>query len=283
MKYFIVTFFILAIISCNQKDSVQDYPFSAGNMPADSSALQVNTTYDFSSLGSSQIWRASRGNMGVSGSFTAPITAGKLTVTAISPSDSNVKITRTYFVSTQKNLFDSMLSGGYVLAFRHAAASDGSDVFGTTASQWWLSCSNTVARQLTTPTGFVQAAELGLCMRIFKLPVNRLISSEYCRCKTTAQLFAQPNVAVTTNQDITYYAYDEPNRYPKQMALINASPINNSNTVMVGHAGFAGTPTPTFLGNLNWGDAAVFKLNAGGAAATYITTLTEVALRQMLQ
>ncbi len=212
--------------------------------------------------------------------FTAPMTQGKVQLKATNPSNPNDFVGKVVYVSQYKPLFEDMKKGGYVLSFRHADASDGSDTFGTFASEWWKSCSNTLARQLS-PSAIPQCNEIGECFKLYEYKINKIISSEFCRSIKTAELFNLNNVPVEINKDITYFAYDEANRYTKQIELINAQPINNKNTLMIGHVAYPSTPTPLYLGTLGWGDAAVFKLNQG-APSTYVTTIDDVILRAML-
>lgn len=252
----------------------------ASATPADSSVFNPNSNVLLGvNLGRAS-FTVSRGSISDSGRYVTGSSNGKFTVVVKNPTDPTDSLKRTFFISSYKTLFDDMAQGGYAISFRHGAASDGSDTFGPTG--WHTSCSNTVDRQLTPIVGPKQCVELGQCLKIFKLPIRRIFSSEYCRCKGTAELFAIPNVPIVLNQDITYFVYDETNRYVKQLALMGSQPIDNSNTILVGHAGFTGTPNPALLNDLQWGDAAVFKLN-GTSTPTYVTRILEGTLRAMLQ
>ncbi len=285
MKHILFAFLIAACFaSCGKDDQATPPPTKinwAANSPADSSVLAPNTSILLATNFSRANFNVSRGSISDSGRYVTSSSNGKFTVVVKNPNDATDSIKRTFFVSSYKNLFDAMAQGGYAISFRHGAASDGSDNFAAAAG-WHTSCSNAVARQLTPTVGPQQCIELGQCLKIFKLPIRRIFSSEFCRCKTTADLFAIPNVPVVLNKDITYYVYDEANRYTKQLALMGAQPQDNSNTILVGHAGFASTPDPSILNNLNWGDAAVFKLN-GSSTPMYVSTISESTLRAMLQ
>jgi phosphohistidine phosphatase SixA len=120
----------------------------------------------------------------------------------------------------------------------------------------------------------VQIQSTGQAIRNLKIGVSKIISSEYCRCKQSAENLNFKNLTIELNKDITFYVYDEPNRYAKTMNLIAAQSITNKNIVIVTHAGFSGTlPNPAPLNSLNWGDAAVFKLQAG-VAPQFIDVIT---------
>jgi phosphohistidine phosphatase SixA len=284
MKHNIITtlFTSICLLSCTEDDTDVVQPnLVLVNALADSSILNPGQTFQFSSNRTDVNWSTSKGNISSGGSFTAPVQNAKVILTASVPQGGVIK--RTYFVSSYKPLFDSMLRGGYVLSFRHADASNGSDQSNSVTPEWWKSCNNTLARQLTNPTGYTQSNDLGAAMKIFKLPVSKIISSEYCRCTQTAENFNFQNVPIVTDTAITLYVYNnfDANRYVNQINLINNTPIDNKNTILIGHAGFPSTPNPQYLNNLGWGDAAVFKLNTMGAA-TYVTTLNQFDLRQML-
>jgi phosphohistidine phosphatase SixA len=272
--------FLLAS-SCNE-DSEFSQNIAWTTPMEDSLVVAPTSSTNFAVNIPNAIYTTTAGNITSSGLFAAPANQGKVVITATNPGNNADKVTKTVFVSSYKTLFTTLSSGGYVLSFRHGDASNGSDILNSTTANWWKSCDATLARQLTPNVGPLQCQELGRCMRLLKLPVSRVISSEYCRCKTTAELFGVSGVPVVLNQDITYYVYDEANRYSKQMALIQAQPNDAFNTLMVGHAGFSNVPANPYLNNLQWGDAAVFKLN-GASAPTYVTTILQGTLRAMLQ
>jgi len=160
--------------------------------------------------------------------------------------------------------------GAYSLVFRHAAADVGSDQLGSTTPEWWKSCDSKLARQLNDQ-GKKDAPTIGKTFKNLQIPIGRVLSSEFCRCYTTADLM-NTGVATQQSKDITFYVYDEPNRYANTMKLAAAQPIDAQNSVLVIHAGFSAVPSPAPLNSLAWGDAAVFQLVAG-QTAKYITTI----------
>lgn len=113
---------------------------------------------------------------------------------------------------------------------------------------------------------------IGKAFKNLQIPIGRVLSSEFCRCYTTADLM-NTGVATQQSKDITYYVYDEPNRYANTVKVASNQPLDTQNTVLVIHGGFSGTlPNPAPLNSLNWGDAAVFQL-VTGQTAKYITTI----------
>ncbi len=228
-------------------------------------------------------WQVSGKNTGTidaNGVYMPPVLttanpAIMVTITAINQADVSKKITRTLYITPKANLINNLQKGGYVLSFRHGNASTGADQTSLSLStNWWISCLSTQARQLDSPSGFVQMQNTGQAMRNLKIGVGKIISSEFCRCKQSAENLNFKNLSVELNKDISFYVYEEVNRYPKTMNLIATQAINSKNTVIVTHAGFSGTlPNPAPLNSLNWGDAAVFKLQ-NGATPQFVDVIT---------
>jgi hypothetical protein len=85
------------------------------------------------------------------------------------------------------------------------------------------------------------------------------------------------------NKDLTYFVYDEANRYANTMKLANSQPLDDKNTILVIHSGFSGNiPTVAPLTKLEWGDAAVFKLGSG-QTSTYVTTLKVTDFTELIK
>lgn len=202
--------------------------------------------------------------------YSAPANAGIYQMTVKNGRDNSDSVVIKVVVSSRADVLKPLQKGGYVLVFRHAAADVGADLLGSALPDWWKSCDSKMARQLNEQ-GKTDAADIGKAFKNLQIPVGRVFASEYCRCYTSADLM---NFGMTTTQskDLTYYVYDEPNRYANTMKLASAQPIDAQNSVLVIHAGFTVMPTPAPLNSLAWGDAAVFKLAAGQPAA-YVTTI----------
>jgi phosphohistidine phosphatase SixA len=172
-------------------------------------------------------------------------------------------------------LVEVLRAGGYVLHWRHSAADVCTDhqELGTAATtmvpDWWTSCDahcptpstgTATARQLNA-TGVMEATALGETFDGLGISIGRVISSEYCRNFTTAELmdFGPP---IELSQGITYWVYDEVNRCANSMALIAEVPAAGTNTALIGHAGFS----CSILGSLAWSEAAIFKPDGMGGA-----------------
>ncbi|MCU0697851.1 MAG: hypothetical protein MUC96_15100 [Myxococcaceae bacterium] len=183
--------------------------------------------------------------------------------------------------SLSLSLKQALRGGGYTVFWRHASASVCSDrtdlcpatlpagqtcaqaLVGTSAANWWRTCAsdapacNTTARQLSTVPADAETTAVRTWFQTNGVTVGRVLTSEYCRCFTTAQNF-QFGPALELSADLTYWVYEEGLRCAKNIALLHQAPATGTNTAMVGHAGFS---CPT-LDSLAWGEAAIFKPQA---------------------
>jgi phosphohistidine phosphatase SixA len=184
-------------------------------------------------------------------------------------------------VSLSLTLKQALRGGGYTLFWRHASAAVCSDrldlcpqtipsgqtcasmLASTTAANWWKTCVSdapacmTTARQLSVVPASAETTAVRTWFQSNGVTVGRVLTSEYCRCFTTAQDF-QFGPALEFSADLTYWVYEEGLRCAKNVALLHETPAAGTNTAMVGHAGFT---CPT-LDSLAWGEAAIFKPQA---------------------
>jgi phosphohistidine phosphatase SixA len=88
-------------------------------------------------------------------------------------------------VTTLKSLKKG--GGDFALVFRHADASVGVDKPESPVPFWWKSCDPDKARQLNV-NGIVRAQRIGKILKQLKMPINKAISSEFCRAVQTLEL-----------------------------------------------------------------------------------------------
>ena len=220
-------------------------------------------------------WKTSAGSMAQTSTdtlvFTPLPTGGIFDITLKGVRNPKDSLVISVIATARADVFKPLQRGGYALIFRHAAADVGSDQTNSALANWWKSCDSKTARQLNDQ-GKKEAQAIGTLLKKMQLPIARLFSSEFCRCFTTADLMGL-NLPVQQLKDLTYYVYDENNRYGNTMKIAASQPIDNQNSVLIIHAGFSGTlPSPAPLSTLNWGDAAVFQLEAN-QTARYVATL----------
>jgi len=277
MKKIAACLFIATAIlfSCKKKKTDAPVPKLTITGVSDSVIIAPGTVLQYSAApaGTWRINNAAGGTIDDTGKLTAGTSDGVYTLTIVNTLNTLDTLRRMVIVTKHAAIFNGMKTGGYVLSFRHADASTGSDQFSSPVANWWKSCDQSLARQITNPIGYRQSDSTGYVLKLMKLPFDTTMTSEYCRCKQTAEYFSLgvPNKEYPV---LTYYVYDENNRYGNTMNLYASRAVNAKNYIGVTHAGFSSVPAPAPLASLNWGDCAVFKLVAPGTQPTYINTIT---------
>ena len=198
-------------------------------------------------------WASNAGQIALDGTFTAPIRPGRYIVTATSVADSSKRGSVEVVVTS---IGAALRAGGYVVWFRHASATIGVDnPNGPTG--WWQRCDSSVARQLDA-NGETQARAIGAAIRAQSIPIGRVVTSEFCRSRRTAELMAL-GVTPETSIDITYlqpqYATTGPVQWLQEL------PRAGTNIFLIAHSQGQSVP---MLGPLDQGDAAIFRSEAQG-------------------
>ncbi|MCU0391591.1 MAG: histidine phosphatase family protein [Thermoflexibacter sp.] len=279
LLYAIVSICIFSM-SCTKNESLPDLALLTD--VKDSLIVPLDTVFQFNANVPIRLRRiptnagslVSANNDSSTISYKMPTTAGVYTVQLVNKADTSQKIQRTFIVSPQSRLFNNLRAGGYVLVFRHAIATMGADIFNNNVPNWWKSCEATIARQLS-PEGRVQAERIGRAIRLLKIPVGKVISSEYCRTIQTAQLM-NFGLTIETSQALTFSVYDEQRRVLNTVQLAKAQTINNRNSIFTTHCcgGTTGAPSAlTAILTMDMGDASILKLNPNGADPTFIQIL----------
>lgn len=277
MKKLILFLFIIPCIfsACSKVEDPQAFNKLTVTGSNETVIVDFNTIIQYQAypVGIFSLSKAEAGIVDVFGKFTSGTNEGTYTLTVVNAKDITDTVRRTIIVTKHATTFNNMkLVGNYLLSFRHANASNGVDQTTNTSVDWWKSCDAAKARQITDPIGYKQSDSTGKAMKILKLPFDTTMTSEFCRCKQTAEYF---NLGVPNKEykELTYFMYDEQNRYASTMTLYSKKAMTNKNYLAVTHAGFATSPSVAPLSTLAWGDCAVFKLNPNGAAPTYMETI----------
>ncbi len=165
-------------------------------------------------------------------------------------------------------LFRALRAGGYVIYFRHATADVGTDADGEDVPEgWWMSCDSTRARQLSRE-GRQLAEELGEKLANLELPLKGIYTSEFCRCKETAQAMRLDDLPIMTAQELTAGVYPHADRYQSMLDFAAEHGSPESVLVLVGHS----LPDTGGAPQLDQGDAALFRWREGGRPA-WVTRL----------
>jgi phosphohistidine phosphatase SixA len=184
------------------------------------------------------------------------------------------------FTTLTPTLVQALRAGGYTIYFRHAVADVCIDkaelgpAATTTSPDWWKSCDancdTATARQLSQTVGVADAKAIGAAFDALAIPVGRVIASEFCRARTTAQLM---DLGPTIEQSaaITSVVYDESKRCANVQSMIAEPPPAGANTAIVAHTNF----TCATIDQLDSGEAAVFKPNGKGGS-TFIARVLPI-------
>ncbi|HYK76520.1 MAG TPA: histidine phosphatase family protein [Daejeonella sp.] len=151
----------------------------------------------------------------------------------------------------------------YAIILRHADASTGADNTAGPAD-WWKSCDPQLARQLNTD-GIIRATALGKIFKDLNYQIERIISSEFCRAVSTAQLVnAGPEIVLDSR--INHPNHNRNNLFSGMIEIISAFPVDNKITLVVTHHPINETPAanyPTFpkVSPFNWTGAYLIKID----------------------
>ena len=275
----VILFFLAAtsiLISCTKVEDPEGLYKLTVSGSTDTVIVKYNSVIQYIAypLGGFSLNKPEAGTVDVFGKFTASDKEGIYKLTVVNLKDTKDSITRVIVVTKHADVLNGMkLTGNYLLSFRHADASRGADQTSNTTANWWKSCDPAFARQITDPIGYKQSDSTGSVMKFLGLAFDTTMTSEFCRCKQTAQYF---NLGVPNKEyaALTYFAYSqEGTRYTNTMNLYASKAMTTKNYLAVTHAGFSVVPAVAPLSTLNWGDCAVFKLNPAGAQPTYVETI----------
>lgn len=149
---------------------------------------------------------------------------------------------------------EQLRAGGYVIFFRHVTADVGQD-------QQAVDLNDCTTQRNLALAGLGDARTIGRAFRELALPVDRVLTSEYCRAVETALVAferAEREPALSfCCADGGPLSADERERGTR--ALIATPPPAGSNTVLVGHG--AG-----LFGDLGMGEAAIYLPDGQGNA-----------------
>ncbi|MEM6262962.1 MAG: hypothetical protein AAGI38_10675 [Bacteroidota bacterium] len=252
----------MLIMGCdNDSDSDDNPPIQTDVViiPSANTILQTGMTREFSA-NVDVTWsvvEAGGGSISATGVYQSPDNSGVYTIKAVAPGDSSNFSTLEVIVSKKAAAFNLMKSGGYVVYFRHGFARSGIDNLSSTDPDWWKTCDSTIARQLS-PQGRRESIETGQVIDRLELNYVRTFSSEFCRCRQTFDLM-DLSVNYTTEPAITYWVYDETDRFRRTDSLIAAQEIAANELVLISSHSFAGGGD--YPEGIDQGDAVIFRPN----------------------
>ena len=153
-----------------------------------------------------------------------------------------------------KALVETLRQGGYIIYFRHAATDWSQNDFVTTEGEW-TSCDPGRMRQLSSE-GRLTARRIGAAMRQLKIPIGRVLSSEYCRTRETAELMEVGPVVTTRNimnMRVAEMVGGREAVIERAQQELGQKPPKNSNTIIVAHGNLMQAATGTYTGEAGAG------------------------------
>lgn len=95
-------------------------------------------------------------------------------------------------------LIQALRNGGYNLYMRHAQATIGQDGNLLQTPNWWDNCA--IQRNMSD-TGREQARKVGGGISALKIPVNLVITAQFCRARETGHLLGLGPIEVTEDMN----------------------------------------------------------------------------------
>jgi broad specificity phosphatase PhoE len=172
---------------------------------------------------------------------------------------------------SEEALINALRQGGYTIYFRHAAT-DWSQDDRVMAEGDWTSCDPEKMRQLSDE-GREQARRIGKAIRRLNIPVDQVLSSEYCRARETAALMNLGPVKPTRalmNMRIAGMTGGRNAVIERARQEIGRRPKEGTNRVLVAHGNLMRAATGEYTGEAG---AAVFAPN-GDDAFTLIARIS---------
>lgn len=159
-------------------------------------------------------------------------------------------------------LVAALRQGGYVIYFRHAAT-DWSQNDRVSARGDWTSCDPDRMRQLSEQ-GRTEAVRIGKALRRLAIPVDRVLSSEYCRARQTAELMALGAVTPTTaimNMRAAHLVGGREAVIARARRKLGRRPPAGTNTIVVAHGNLMRAATGVYTGEAG---AGIFRPRGDG-------------------
>lgn len=164
--------------------------------------------------------------------------------------------------ATTAQILEGLRSGGHIIYLRHAQTdqstkdSDLSDM---------SNCSN---QRLLSAEGRETATKLGEAFKTLKIPVETVITSQFCRARETAKLMGYTSTSETAdlNNDTGEPVVSKEESERRSAALrkfISTAPGDGKNTLIVGHVPNIRNAVSLDYAKMKEGEIAVFVAKSG--------------------
>lgn len=279
MKNFVLLFsclvFFFLFSAC--EEDVPTLPITLSISPSGTNAIPPGKTLLFNANAEVgwEVPDTLGGTITQEGIYTAPNKAGTYTIVAISKEDPAVTATYRVYVSFYHELLAKIKRGGYVMYFRHTQSDVGMDKL-TTHGNWYKTCNQDSARQIA-PEGIADAKKIGQILSGLKVPIDSAVSSEFCRCKMTADSMGL-GLKVNYHPNLTYFVYGEFQRYERTLSTITRQTVSSGHNMMVvAHSYAQGSTLPS----INQGDMDIFIPRGDGNTPEYVGRVPLSAFKEL--
>lgn len=160
-------------------------------------------------------------------------------------------------------LVDALRQGGFNLFMRHAQATIGQDGNLLQTPSWWENC--TIQRNMSD-TGRDQARRVGAAIRALKIPVDQILTAQFCRTQETGHLLGLGAIEVTEdiNHQIGQRAGFDVNA--ARFRRLAAQPAKGMNNVLVSHTHGSTRPEERVMSGMQEAEMVVYRPDGKGGS-----------------
>ncbi len=160
-------------------------------------------------------------------------------------------------------LIQALRNGGYNLYMRHAQSTIGQDGSLLQTPAWWENCA--IQRNMSD-TGREQARKVGSGIKALKIPVNLVVTAQFCRTRETGHLLGLGPIEVTEdmNHQIGQRAGFDVNaaRFRRLAEL----PPKGTNNILVSHTHGSPRPEERIMGGIQEAEVVVYRPDGKGGS-----------------
>jgi phosphohistidine phosphatase SixA len=191
----------------------------------------------------------------------SPISAGQ--VLASAPASPQLPLIDPAKELKGHELLAALRKGGYNLYMRHAQSNVGQDGNLLQTPNWWENCA--IQRNISEQ-GKEQAKKVGGALKTLKIPVDAVISSQFCRNRDTAFLMGLGPIEITEdiNHQIGQRAGTDINALRfKRLAV---APTRGQNVILVSHTHGSPRNEERIMGGIQEAEIVVYLPDGKGGA-----------------
>jgi broad specificity phosphatase PhoE len=161
------------------------------------------------------------------------------------------------------DLVSALRKGGFNLYMRHAQANVGQDGNLLQTPMWWENCA--IQRNISD-TGREQARKVGAAIKALNIPVDAVVSSQFCRNRDTAHLMGLGPIEVSEdiNHQIGQRAGFDVN--VSRFKRLATAPNKGQNTLLVSHTHGSPRPEERVMGGIQEAEIVVYVADGKGGA-----------------